>query len=50
MDIESIVQSKYMAQERSREELPCTEGRGGGKRNYPASEVRSSGCALLEQP
>ena len=33
------------------EELsPCSRSGGAAVRRYPLSKVRSSGCALLEQP
>ena len=32
------------------EEPPTLKVRKGGERRYPSSIVRSSGCALLEQP
>ena len=29
---------------------PCSRSGGAAVRRYPSSKVRSSGCALLEQP
>ena len=34
----------------SRGSIPCSKSEGAAVRRYPSSKVRSSGCALLEQP
>ena len=33
-----------------RRRIPCSRSEGTGVRRYPSSKIRSSGCALLEQP
>ena len=35
---------------RPRRAIPCSRSEVAGLRRYPSSNVRSSGCALLEQP
>ena len=45
----SISSNGEMVQERGQEELPLTLDTVA-ERSYPTSKVRSSGCALLEQP